>query len=174
MELRQLDLGIRSNGARFLTGAFTSTTALATVNAGTTEVSVSADITLSSTYHRANAGLTLGAVDYKNNLFSQGRSHGWEPQRPHGHRAPAEQRHHVAACRGEERRIRERRHLPRDVRTFGNIVTMRVGTRSISYTLTSADRAAFGSATRVGFRAHVAPDEDDGGSVFDTLTVTSP
>ena len=44
--------GIRSNGARFLTGQYTSTTGLAVMDAGTTQVSVSADITLSPTPHR--------------------------------------------------------------------------------------------------------------------------
>ena len=61
--------GVRSNGARFLTGAYTSTTGLAVVDAGTTQISVAADITLSPTPLRSNAGLALAAKDYKNNLF---------------------------------------------------------------------------------------------------------
>src|SRR4029079_7204997 len=61
--------GIRSNGARFLTGQYASTPGLAVMDAGTTQISVSADITLSPTLQRSNAGLALAAKDYKNNLF---------------------------------------------------------------------------------------------------------
>ncbi len=54
-----------------------------------------------------------------------------------------------------------------------NVVTMMVGAREISYSLSPADLASFGSTTMVGFRSHLAPDEDDGGSAYDNFEVTA-
>ena len=144
------------------------------MNAGTTDVSVSADITLSSTYHRANAGLTPGAVDYKNNLFCKIEVTDGNPNglMSIGRRLNNVITSQLAAYRNAGFVNGATYHVT--CARAGNVVTMTVGTRSISYTLTSSDRAAFASATRVGMRAHVAPDEDDGMSVFDAFTVTNP
>jgi hypothetical protein len=53
----------------------------------------------------------------------------------------------------------------------GNVITMTVGPRTISYMLTKSDLAAVGSATRVGLRTHLAPDEDDLLSSYDNFVV---
>jgi hypothetical protein len=165
--------GVRSNGARFLTGAYTSTTALATVNVNTTQVSVSADIRLSSTFHRANAGLTLGALDYKNNVFCKVEVTDGNPNglMSIGRRLNNVITSQLAAIRNAGFVNGGTYHVT--CARAGDVVTMTVGARSISYTLTSADLAAFGSSTRAGFRTHVAPDEDDGMSVFDNFTVAA-
>ena len=166
--------GVRSSRAQLLSGIYASTTATATVDVGTTNVTVAADITLSSRRQRANAGLTTAFVDYRNNLYCKIEV---TVVNPHGLMSIGRKLNGTTTSR-----------LVAATRTgfvnggayhvvcvrAGSTITMTVGARTITYTLTAADLAVFGSTTKVGLRAHLASDEDDGGSRYDNFKVTSP
>lgn len=137
-----------------------------------TGFTVEADITLSPKVKRANAGLTLLWKDSKNHLFcktevtsgnpnglmSIGRKIGGTVKSLLAKAAPTGfvngGTYHVSCGR------------------VGGLITMTAGSRTITYQLTSSDKNAFGSATRVGLRSHVASDEDDKGSLYDNFTVS--
>ncbi len=165
--------GIRSNKAKLLSGAYTSTSGTATIDVGQTDVTVSADITLSATPRRSNAGLTPGFVDYLNNLYckievTEGNPNGLMSI---GRRVDGMTTSQLAARKNAGFMAARTYHVV--CARSGNIVTMMVGPREITYSLSPADLAAFGSTTTVGFRLHLAPDEDDGGSVYDNFEVTA-
>jgi hypothetical protein len=166
--------GVRSGAARMLTARWPNTAAIATVDTATTQHTISADITLSPTLRRANAGLIVAGIDYKNNFFCKVEV---TPGNPNGLMAIGRRlngkissllvgvtdagftngsTYHVTCARS------------------GDVVTMTVGSRTISYPMTQTDLAAFGSATRVGLRTHLAPDEDDALSTYDNVVVDDP
>jgi hypothetical protein len=166
--------GVRSGRAQLLSGTYASTTATATVNVGTTNVTVAADITLSSTPRRANAGITPGFVDYRNNLYCKIEV---SPVNPNGLMSIGRRLNGTTTSRlvyaGNTGFVNGGTYHVVCVRS-GSTVRMTVGARTIAYTLTSSDLAVFGATTKVGLRSHMAADEDDGGSRYDNFQVTSP
>ena len=160
-----------------LRARFTSSQAYgyATVPMPTSTSVVEADITLSPTFRRANAGLTILWRDKSNHVFckievtagrptglmSIGRKKGGKVTSLLSYRAGTGfangQTYHVVCGR------------------TGDVVTMTVSggnlgsPLSVSYALTSSDKAAFGNATRVGLRSRRYWDEDDGLSTWDNF-----
>jgi hypothetical protein len=166
--------GVRSGRAQLLSGTYASTTATATVNVGTTNVTVAADITLSSTPRRANAGITPGFVDYRNNLYCKIEV---SPVNPNGLMSIGRRVNGTTTSRlvyaGNTGFVNGGTYHVVCVRS-GSTIRMTVGARTITYTMTSSDLAVFGSTTKVGLRSHLAADEDDGGSRYDNFQVTAP
>ncbi len=147
----------------------------ATVAMPTSAPVVEADITLSPTFRRANAGLTILWRDKSNHVFckvevtagrptglmSIGRMRGGTITSLLAYRAGTGfangETYHVVCGRS------------------GDVVTMTVSggnlasPLSLSYRLSSTDKNAFGNATRVGLRSRRYWDEDDGLSTWDNF-----
>jgi len=172
--------GIRADRAKLLSARYRNTIAYATVDAGMASgFTVSADIALSTTPRRANAGLTLLYVSHANNLFCKVEV---TPGNPGGLMSIGRRLNNVTtsllAYRRDTGFVNGRTYHVSCGRS-GNVVTMTVegadvGSLTISRTLTSGELAALGSATRVGLRTHAARDEDDKGSAYDDFAVTVP
>ena len=165
--------GVRSNKAMTLSNQYASGIGYAVRPFASTNFTVSAAITLSPTFRRANAGLTILFANHANNIFckievtvgnpdglmSIGRRRGGVTTsllaRVNGTGFSNGGTYTVACGRS------------------GNTIRMTVGTRSITYRLTAGDISAFGSATKVGLRCHKASDEDDGLSTYDNFSATA-
>jgi hypothetical protein len=168
---------VQSNRARVTT---TSAYGYATVPvASSSAFTVEVDITLSPTFRRANAGLTVLWRNSSNHIFckievTRGRPTGLMSigrklnnsvtsllRFRSGTGFVNGQTYHVSCARSNNR------------------ITMRVSggnlptPLSIEYALTSADLSAFGTATRAGLRSRFAWDEDDGRSTWDNFSVTA-
>jgi hypothetical protein len=163
---------VQANRARF-----TSSQAYgyATVNLPTSAATVEADITLSPTFRRANAGLTILWRDGANHVFCKIEVTAGRPTglmaigRKLGGRVTSllSYRTKTGFANGVTYHVVCRRS--------GDAVTLTVSggnlasPLSVAYKLTSADKAAFGTATRVGLRSRRAADEDDGLSAWDNF-----
>jgi hypothetical protein len=162
---------VRSNVARPLSGRYASTTAIATVDTGTTSHVAEADITLSPTWRRANAALTVAAVSYSTNFFCKVEVTAGNPNglMSIGRRINGTITSLLASVKNAGFSNGSTYHVV--CGRQGNVITMQVGSRSLTYRLTSSDLRAVGSATRAGLRTHLASDEDDGRSTYDDFVV---
>ncbi|MEO8423999.1 MAG: hypothetical protein ABI595_08805 [Actinomycetota bacterium] len=165
--------GVRSNRAKVLTAQYAAGIGYAVRPFVSTNFTVSADITLSPTYRRANAGLTLLFVSHANNIYCKIEV---TPGNPNGLMSIGRRRGGVTTSLLAKIRntgfMNGRTYKVACGRT-GNVIRMTVGTLSITYTLTADDIAAFGSATNVGLRCHSTSDEDDGLSTYDNFSAVT-
>ena len=172
--------GVRAGMAKVLTTRYADTIAYAFIDIGSSiGFTVAADVTLSSTYQRANGGLTLLYASPANNLFCKTEvTHG----NPNGlvsigRRLNGRTTSLLAYVANAGLANGGTYHVT--CGRIGDVVTMTVsgagiGQITVSKTLTSAERSAFGSATRVGIRSHINWDEDDKGTSYDNFAVTFP
>jgi hypothetical protein len=168
---------VQSNRARVTT---TTSYGYATVPiASSSTFVVEADIGLSPTYRRANAGLTVLWRSASNHIFckievTQGR--------PTGLMSIGRKLNNVVTSllafrAGTGFRNGQTYHV--SCSRAGNRLTMTVSGGnlrapiSVAYTLTSSDLAAFGTANRAGLRSRYFWDEDDGLSTWDNFRVTA-
>ena len=163
--------GVRSGAAQMLRARWADTIAAATVDSGLTEYRVSADVRLSPTFRRANAGLVIASVSVRTHLFCKIEVTAGNPDglMSIGRRVNGKTTSLLATIRNAG--FTNGTTYPVTCGRSGNVVTMTVGTRTLRYTMSSSDVSRFGSATAVGMRVHVAPDEDDGLSTFDNVVV---
>lgn len=165
--------GVRSNRAKALTSQYTAGVGYAVRPFVSTNFTVSAAITLSPTFRRANAGLTILFANHANNIFckievTEGNPDGLMSI---GRRRGGATTSLLAQISGTG--FSNGRTYTVACGRSGNTIRMTVGTRSITYTLTSGDISAFGSATKVGLRCHNVSDEDDGLSTYDNFSATA-
>ncbi len=164
---------VSSNKARVASTRYASGLAYAVRTLASTNVTVSASITLSSTPRRANAGLTLLFVNDANNIFCKIEVTNGNPNglMAIGRRRGGVTTSLLAKIRGTGF-VSGGTYGVTCARS-GNVIRMTVGARTISYTLTSSDLSAFGSGTKVGLRGHVTADEDDGLSRYDNFSAVA-
>ena len=140
---------------------------------------VEANIRLSSTFRRANAGLTVLWRNATNHIFCKIEV---TSGRPTGLMSIGRKLNNVTASllafRAGTGFVNGQTYHVACSRS-GNRLTMTVSggnlqaPLSVGYTLTSADLAAFGTARGAGLRSRFASDEDDGGSTWDDFRVTA-
>jgi hypothetical protein len=137
--------------------------------------SAEADIKLSPTPHRGNAGLTIMWRDAKNHIFCKIEN---TTGNPNGLMSIGRKSNNaVTSLLAKTMNAGLHNGVTYHVacRRAGDVITMTVSggdvsvPKTISYTLTSADKAAFGSGVRVGLRSRVYFDEDDGRSTWDNF-----
>jgi hypothetical protein len=172
--------GVRGGMAKVLTTRYADTIAYAFIDIGASiGFTVAADVTLSSTFQRANGGLAILYASPANNIFCKTEvTHG----NPNGlisigRRLNGRTTSLLAYVNNAGLANGRTYHVT--CGRAGNVVTMTVGGTgvgpiTISKTLSSSELSAFGSATRVGLRSHVNWDEDDKGTGFDNFVVTFP
>ena len=170
--------GVRAQQASLLTTRYADTLAYAVVNGGVSSAfTVSADVRLSPTFQRANGGLTVLFASGNNNIFCKTEVTHANPSglMSIGRRLSGRTTSLLASIRNTGFVNGGLYHVT--CGRTGDVITMTVtgggvGPLSVSYTLTSADRSAFGSATLVGLRSHVFTDEDDRLTSYDNFAVT--
>ena len=170
--------GVRGGKASVLSTRYRDTLAYAIVNTGIASgSSVSADIRLSPTFQRANGGLTILFANGSNNIFCKIEVTHGNPRglMSIGRILSGRTSSLLASIRNTGFVNGGTYHV--SCKRAGDVVTMTVsgggiGPLSVSYALTSADRAAFGWATSAGLRSHVFTDEDDRRTTFDNFAVT--
>jgi hypothetical protein len=137
---------------------------------------VSADITLSP--NRANAGLTILWKNASNHIFCKIEVTPGNPTglMSIGHRLKGKTISLLKSAKGFG--LKKGGAYRVTVTRDGQAITFTVlgvgiadGAKTISYTLTTAETAAFGSATNAGLRGKNLYDEDDGQSRYDNFLV---
>lgn len=165
--------GVSSNQAKVLTNQYVNTVGYAVQTLGSTNLTVSASVTLSPTFQRANGGLTILYVNPANNIFCKTEV---TAGNPNGLMSIGRRRAGVTSSLLAKITnagfVNGGTYTVTCART-GNVISMTVGALAISYTLTGADIAAFGSGTKVGLRAHLAADEDDKLTTYDNFSAVA-
>lgn len=158
--------GISSNK-----GYLASTTgqAAASVDAGASDVEVSADITLSPTTDRADAGLVFRLADDSNYLLALiNKVTGSNSIQLFKRQAGSFT--HLASV-GSQGHVNGTTYDLRVVANGSSIEVFRDDTSVLTHTLSGADLTTFGSNTRHGLRVHRGSTADDGGTRFDNFLV---
>ncbi len=156
----------------------------ATLDIGTSSVfAVAASITLSPTFHRANAGLTALFVNHDNHIFCKIEVTDGNPNGllTIGKRQRGVTTSLLSKVRGSAGgwRLLNGAVYRLSLSRSGNAMRCTVSggnlsaQQQVTYTLTSSELSSFGSGTRVGMRSKVHFDEDDGGSRYDNFSATS-
>ena len=154
----------------------------ATVDTGLSDAfRADADITLSPTLHRANAGITILHRNHGNHVFCKvevtaGHPNGFMSIGTYVHGTgtslfgPASYEDDLGLRNGRTYHVACRREGDRIVWTIagGNLAER----KHVHYLLTPDDIAAFGDATSQGLRARYTFDEDDGGSRWEDFEVS--
>jgi hypothetical protein len=171
--------GVQSGRARVLTGP-SNGPAMTWIRAGATDhVTIAADITLSPTYRRANAGLVYRLADRRNNFWSKLEV---SPGHPNGLMTIGKTSDGAVTSLLAKRddiglRNGATYHLSVDVDGTSIAATVSGDALpapvTIRYSLTSAESARYSANDGYGLRVKLASDEDDGGSRWDAFSVTA-